>query len=292
MTSAALKTLIELLREQRAPVDASWEQRRADMEERQRELELPDDVVCAPVEAHGVPCEWIHCGDERERVVLYLHGGGYTLGSIATHRHLIQRIARACGGHALAVEYRLAPEHPHPAAVDDSTAACRWLFEQGVDPQSVVVAGDSAGGGLAAATLLALRDSGGPTAAGGVLLSPWTDLTGSGESLRTKADEDPMVTAEGLTAMAAAYAPGRCGDPLASPYFGELGGLPPLLIQVGSAEILLDDSIRLAERAKAAEVPVDLEVWDEMIHVFQAFPMLDESERAIENIGSWVRQHT
>lgn len=292
MPSEALQTVIELLRERRAPANASWEQRRADMEERQRSLVLPDDVVCEPAMADSVPCEWIQCGNATGSALLYLHGGGYALGSIATHRYLIQRLARACSGRALAVDYRLAPENPHPAALDDSLTAYRWLCDRGVTPESIILAGDSAGGGLAAATLLALRDAGDPLPAGAVLLSPWTDLTGSGESLRRKADEDPMVTAEGLTAMAAAYAPGRCGDPLVSPHFGDLDGLPPLLIQVGSAEVLLDDSRRLAERATAAGVTVDLEVWDEMIHVFQAFPMLEESERAIDNIGSWVRQHT
>lgn len=295
MPNTALESLIAMLRERPIDPEASWEQRRESMEAMQAQLELPAEVTLEPVTASGIPCEWIQ-GDGADQgcVVVYLHGGGYTLGSIASHRFLVQGIACAAKCRALAVDYRLAPENPFPAALDDAVAACHWLWEQGIASERTVIAGDSAGGGLALATLLALRDRGRESAqvAGAVMLSPWTDLTGSGDSLQSKAAEDPMVRAQTLHAMAAAYAPGATGDPLVSPLFGDLTGLPPLLVQVGTAEVLLDDSLRLAERAKAAGVDVDLEVWDEMIHVFQAFPMLEESARAIENIGSWVRQRT
>ncbi len=290
MASEALKNVITMLRSRPASKGATWEERRAGMEAMQAQLELPQDIVCEPVLADGVPSEWIHTGEPAHRTILYLHGGGYTLGSIATHRFLVQRIARAARARALVVDYRLAPEHPFPAAVEDAVTAYRWLRSQGIGYEETFVAGDSAGGGLSLATLLALRDEGEAQPAGAVLLSPWTDLTGSGESIHSKASQDPMVTSDGLRSMADAYAPNQTGNPLVSPCFADLSGLPPLLIQVGNAEILLDDSTRLAASARAVNVEVDMEVWDDMIHVFQAFPMLEESERAILNIGSWVRQ--
>ena len=293
MSSEALRSVKAMLRARPVDPDATWEERREGMETAQAQLEIPRDVTCTPTSANGVPCEWVETpGADPERAVLYLHGGGYAIGSLATHRFLIQGIARATGCRALSVDYRLAPEHPFPAAVEDAATAARWLAEHGIAPAKTAIAGDSAGGGLTLATLLALRDAGDPLPACAVALSPWTDLTGTGESMRTRADDDPMVTADGLQKMAAAYAPGKTGDPLASPLFADLAGLPPLLIQVGTAEVLLDDSTRFAERAELAGVEVDLEVWDEMIHVFQAFPMLEEADNAIQNIGRWVRQRT
>ena len=211
-----------------------------------------------------------------------------------THRDLVARIARAAGVRALSVEYRLAPENPHPAAVEDSTAAYRWLLGQGLDPARVVLAGDSAGGGLTIATLVALRDAGDPLPAAGVCLSPWVDLEGIGESMTTKAALDPLIQHDGLVKMGRLY----LGDldphtALAAPLYADLGGLPPLLIQVGTAEALLDNATRVAETASAAGVDVTLEPWDDMIHVWQIFgSMLPEARGAIDRIGDFIRKRS
>jgi monoterpene epsilon-lactone hydrolase len=192
----------------------------------------------------------------------------------------------------LSVDYRLAPEHPHPAAVEDATAAYRFLLDTGISPGNLAIGGDSAGGGLTVACLIALRDAGLPLPAAGVCISPWVDLTQSGESMDSKADEDPMVSREALQVMANAYLGG--GDPkeaTASPLFADLAGLPPLLIQVGTAETLLDDATRLAERAKSQGVDVTLEAWEEMIHVWHAFAvLLPEGRQAIERIGEFLSE--
>jgi acetyl esterase/lipase len=226
--------------------------------------------------------------------MLYLHGGGYVVGSIATHRGLAGRLSQAAAARVLLVDYRLAPEHPFPAAVDDAAGAYRWLLAQGIEPARLVIAGDSAGGGLTIATLVALRDAGVPLPAAAVCLSPWVDLEGRGDSVTTKAAADPLVHKDMLVQLAAWYLAGA--DPrtqLAAPLYADLRHLPPLLIQVGTAEILLDDAIRLAEKATAAGVKVTLEPWEDMIHVWQLFaPMLPEGQKAIEGIGVFVRQHT
>jgi acetyl esterase/lipase len=223
--------------------------------------------------------------------VLYLHGGGYVIGSPRSHRHLAAAIGRAAGTPTLLLDYRLAPEHPFPAAVDDAVAAYRWLLARGLSSDRIVVAGDSAGGGLTVALLLALRDRGVARPAGGVCISPWVDLTCSGASYATKAATDPIVTRDGVAAMAQAYAgTGDFKGPLVSPLFADLRGLPPLLVQVGSEEVLLDDAAGLSARARAAGVDVTYEEWPAMIHVWHWFlPMLDEAERAVATIGGFVR---
>jgi monoterpene epsilon-lactone hydrolase len=256
---------------------------------------VPPDVKCTPVNAGGVPAEWIVApGAADDRFLLYLHGGGYVLGSINTHRELVSRLSRAGGVRALALDYRLAPENPFPAAVNDATVAYRWLLSQGAKPERTAIAGDSAGGGLALATLVAIRDAKLPLPAAGVCLSPWADMEGVGASMTSKAKEDPVVQKEGLLGMAKLYLGGADPKtPLAAPLHADLRGLPPLLIQVGSAETLLDDSTRVAERAKAAGVKVDLQVWNEMIHVWQLFaPFLPEGQQAIEKIGAFIREYT
>jgi phosphinothricin tripeptide acetyl hydrolase len=227
-------------------------------------------------------------------VVLYLHGGGYVIGSPPSHRHLAAAIAGAAAANALLLDYRLAPEHPYPAAVEDATAAYRWLLARGIAPGSVVIAGDSAGGGLTVATLLALREARVPLPAAGVCISPWVDLTCSGGSYVTKAAADPIVGRAGVEQMARAYLGSTAPrEPLASPLFADLRGLPPLLIHVGSEEVLLDDSVQLAERARAAGVDTTLEVYERMIHVWHWFlPMLDEAQTAVEAIGRFARRHT
>jgi monoterpene epsilon-lactone hydrolase len=293
MASEQLQTIIQVLRSRPAQEGLTFEEMRADFEQITSFFQVPADVRCEPVDAGGVPAEWIMTPQATaERVVFYLHGGGYTIGSIKTHRELISRLSRAAGARALAIDYRLAPEHPFPAAVEDATAAYRWLLQSGVDPTRVVIAGDSAGGGLTVAALVALRDAGAPLPPAGVCLSPWVDLEGIGESMTTKAEVDPIVQREAMLADAKAYLGGaNPRTPLAAPLYADLAGLPPLLIHVGTAETLLDDSIRLAERAKSAGVDVVLEPWEDMIHVWHFFAsMLPEGQQALDRIGGFIRE--
>jgi epsilon-lactone hydrolase len=293
MASEQLGKVIERVKSQPQNPNASIEQRRAGME-RISERVAPD-VTCEKVSAGGVPAEWISApGAAADRVILYLHGGGYVIGSINTHRAMIARIARASNARALAIDYRLAPEHPFPAAVEDATAAYRWLLAQGYKPGKIVIAGDSAGGGLTLAALIAIRDSRQPLPAGAVPISPWTDLEGTGESVRTRAAKDPMVTIENLSSSAKQYYGAHDPrDPLVSPLHADFRGLPPMLIHVGDAEILLDDATRVAARARAAGVQVELEVWDEMPHVWHVFAkILPEGQQAIDKIGKFVIART
>jgi phosphinothricin tripeptide acetyl hydrolase len=267
-------------------------ERRAQYERAEKAFPTPPEVKVERVSAPVAPAEWLRPpGAVAGRVVLYLHGGGYVIGSPRSHRHLAAAIAAAGQASALLLDYRLGPEHPYPAAVDDATAAYRWLLDQGIAPGHIVIGGDSAGGGLTVATLLALRDARLPLPAGGVCISPWVDLTCSGGSYRTKAAVDPIVTRTGVEEMARAYLGSSAArTPLASPLFADLRGLPPLLIHVGSDEVLLDDAVQLADRARSAGVDATLEVWDRMIHVWHWFlPMLDEAQAAIDGIGRFTR---
>lgn len=255
-------------------------------------FERPPGVRYQPIDAAGVPTEMtIAPGADVARTLVYFHGGAYTAGSIGSHRGLATELSRVAGLRVLNVGYRLAPEHPHPAAVEDAVAVARFLWKQGVDPARTAFAGDSAGGGLTVAALVALRDAGDPLPAAAVCLSPWTDLTLTRDSHRSRADLDPMVRAAGLAASRDTYVTG--GDvaaPTVSPLFANLAGLPPLLIQVGTAELLLDDSTELAANARQAGVDVTLEVWEDMIHVFQAFfPLLPEGREAIGKIAAFLR---
>lgn len=251
----------------------------------------PADITWEPVDVGGVTAEWVTpANGEPGRAIVYLHGGGYATGSAEAFRSLSSHLARAARARVLAVDYRLAPEHPFPAAVDDALAAYRFVLADGHAPEQVAVAGDSSGGGLALATLIALRDAGGPMPAAAVCLSPWTDLTLSGASMGANAESDAMVREATLALMAEAY----LGDvdrrtPTASPLFADLEGLPPLLIQVGTAELLLDDARRLAERARAAGVDVTLEEWDDVFHVWHSFAdLLPEARDAFAAIAAHV----
>ena len=296
MSRQELEAIVHMLRTQ--PVvdpNASVEEARAGFERVADAFPVEGDVARETVSAGGVPAEWVSApGVDAGRAILYLHGGGYVIGSINTHRALAARLSRAAGARVLVIDYRLAPEHPHPAAVEDAVAAYRYLLAQGLAPARVAVAGDSAGGGLTVATLVAIRDARLPAPAAGVCLSPWVDLEGVGESMTKKADADPIVQKPGLLKMAAAYLGGKDPrTPLAAPLYADLTGLPPLLIQVGTAETLLDDAARLAERARRAGVAVTYEPWDDMIHVWQLFaPVLEEGQQAIARIGEFVRQRT
>jgi phosphinothricin tripeptide acetyl hydrolase len=267
-------------------------ERRAQYDRAERFFPTPTDVTVEAVAAPEQPAEWLRPpGVRADAAVLYLHGGGYVIGSPRSHRHLAAAIARTAGVPGLSLDYRLAPEHPFPAALEDAVAAYEWLLARGIGPERIVVAGDSAGGGLTVATLLALRDRGLPRPAGGVAISPWVDLTCSGRSYVSKAGVDPIVLRESVTMMAQAYAgTGDFKAPLVSPLFADLKGVPPLLVLVGSDEVLLDDSLGLGERARAAGVDVRVEEWPAMVHVWPWFlGMLDEADRAVGVIGDFVR---
>lgn len=250
------------------------------------------DVVLEPVSAGGVPAEWSRTpGAAGDAALLYLHGGGYVIGSIASHRHLASELGRAAGVPSLAIDYRMAPENPFPAAVDDALAAYRWLLAQGIAPGRIAVAGDSAGGGLTVALLVAIKEAGLPQPACAVPISPWVDMAATGGTMESKAASDPMVQKQALLDWAGLYLGSHpATTPLAAPIHADLSGLAPLLIQVGSEETLLDDAIVLAARAGHAQVPVTLEIAPEMIHVWHFFhPMLGEARRAIADAGNFIR---
>jgi len=275
------------------PPPASTAERRAMYDRAERVFSVPPSTTVESITAGGRPAEWIRpAGARRDTVLLYLHGGGYVIGSPRSHRHLAEAIARAAGVSCLLPDYRLAPEHPFPAAVDDALAAYRALIEQRkIAPGSIAIAGDSAGGGLTTVTLLSIRQAGLPMPGAAVCISPWTDLTCSAPSYEIKAATDPLVMRPGITVMAKDYLGATDPrTPLASPVFADLRGLPPMLIQVGSEEVLLDDATRLAERARAAGVDATIEVWDSMIHVWHWFlPWLDEAQSAVDKIGAFLR---
>ncbi len=243
----------------------------------------------------GVKGEWAEPAvHSAKRTILYLHGGGYVIGSPASHRDMVSAIADAAQARALILDYRLGPEHPFPAAVDDALAAYRGLLQEGYAAQSLFIAGDSAGGGLTIATLLSIKQAGLPLPAAGVCLSPWVDLTLESGTMTSKAADDPLLTSTALRWMRDQYLAGQ--DPratLASPLFADLSGLPPLLIQVGSEEVLLDDSRNLNERAQEAGVEVTLEVWDGMMHVWHLMAMMvPEGKQAIQAIGKYIAAHS
>lgn len=290
MASEKFEKFLGLLRKQPQPERVDVAKMRA-MQDRVGG-KFPEGVVGTPVDAGGVPAEWVDpAGGATDRAVLYLHGGGYVAGSIDSHRNLTGHLAQAMGCRVLALDYRLAPEHPHPAPVEDAVAAYRWLLDQGFTPDHLMVAGDSAGGGLAVGALVALRDAGVALPAVAVPISPLVDLEGTGESMTTRADADPMVSKALLEQMVAMFiGEGDRRDPLAAPLHADLSGLPPLLIHVGDAEVLLDDATRLAAKAEAAGVDVTLEVWPEMVHVWHASAgYVPESDRAIARIAEFSR---
>jgi acetyl esterase/lipase len=238
--------------------------------------------------------EWITSpAIDPSHVILYLHGGGYVVGSLDTHRDLAARLGRAAGARVLLLEYRLAPEHPHPAAVDDAVAAYRWLRAQGAAPAHLAIAGDSAGGGLTIATLVALRDLGEPLPKAAVCFSPWVDLEGTGKSMDTNLD-DPMLNRASILHFARFYLGLGTIDPrtpLAAPLYADLSGLPPLLIQASRHEVLLDDATRIAAKAREAGVACELDLTDEVPHVWQIFAnILPEGQQALDRAGTFLRR--
>ncbi len=266
----------------------------------QRFGKLPEGIAIAPVTIEGLPpglaAEWIRpatAGDDpasSEGVVFYVHGGGYISGSCSDHRAIVAKIVQGSGKAMLLFEYRLAPENPYPAALEDSLTAYRWLLAQGIASSQIVIAGESAGGGLALATLLALRDQAIPLPAAGVILSPWTDLTLAGESHRTRAKV--AIDPPGMSAVCSKYyyADHDPTNPYISPLYGDLHGLPPLLIYVGDHEMLLDDAVRFAEKAKAAGVEVGLTVGEGMVHCYPLMaPAFPEATQAMAEICAFIK---
>ena len=292
MASRQLQLVIEAIKSLAGMASgSSIEELRATNEQMARPAE--SDITSEPVVANGVNAAWISApGASDDRAVLYLHGGGYIMGSLNTHRDMMGRISRAAQARVLGLDYRLAPEHPFPAAVDDTVAGYRFLLDRGLPSARLAIAGDSAGGALTLAALVAGRDAGLPMPAAAVCLSPFIDLEGTGESITTRADVDPIATPEVIDVWAKAYLAGADPrTPLASPLYADLAGLPPLLIQVGDHEVLLDDSTRLAVRAQAAGVQVKLEIWPEMIHRWHSYAaVLPEGQQAIEDIGAFLRE--
>ena len=269
--------------------DRPIQEQRARQEKSTKYIPLPRGIVCEEVQVKGLSSEWITPPSASRGVMLYLHGGAYSLGSVAVHRDLIARLAVSTQRKALAINYRLAPEDPFPAALEDVLAAFNWLLEQGVPAQKIVIAGDSAGGGLTLAALVSLRDSGRPLPCAAVCFSPWMDLTLSGSSFIKNAKVDLILGAERLKKFARVYAGDHdLSHPMLSPLFADLQGLPPVLIQAGSAEVLLDDSVRTAEKIRSTQGRVDLQIWDGMFHVFQMFSFLPEAARALEKVAEFL----
>jgi epsilon-lactone hydrolase len=255
----------------------------------------PPETKTVAVDAGGVKADLITTpASDDQRHVLFLHGGGFIIGSPYLYRHVTWRIATTARARVLAVDYRLAPEHPFPAALEDAVAAYHWLLDRGADPRRIAVMGDSAGGGLVFSLMLRLRDEGSPLPAAAVALSPWTDLALTGPSLRLNAAADPLLNAEDPPQFVEDYLAGADPrTPYASPLYGDPAGLPPTMIQVGSDEVLRDDAVRMAARMRTAGCDVELEIWPRMPHVWHAFvPLIPEARRAIERIGAFVRRRT
>lgn len=284
-----IDTIRTMLQAQPRPV--GWVERRARLDAIGA-VPPAGDIRLAAVDAGGVPAEWsLAPGSDATRVLMYLHGGGYCSGSITSHRGMVTEIGRAARVRTFALGYRLAPEHPFPAALDDAVAAYEFLLGHGIAPHRIAIGGDSAGGGLTLACMLRLRTLGRPLPACAWLVSPWIDLAMTGASLNDKADVDPLIQKPYLQELATAYLAGADpAEPLASPLHADLRGLPPLLVQVGSAETLLDDAIRIARRAGIADVSVDLQVWPRMIHAWHLWAaQLTDGRRAIASAGTFVR---
>jgi epsilon-lactone hydrolase len=258
-------------------------------------IPLPEGTRVESVDVDGIPASWIYPPDaDAERVVLYFHGGAYILGSLTSHRDLVARLSAAANVRSLLIDYRLAPEHVFPAALDDALTSYRWLLARGTKPEHIVLAGDSAGGGLILALLQQVRDKSIPMPAGAVLLSPWTDMVGTVESRTAYEAVDPIFSGKMINFLASFYVGTEdAHNPLISTINADLHDFPPLLIEVGHDEVLLDDALYIAEHAKVAHVPVELTVRDDMWHVFQQFAScLPEGQQSLENIGRFIRRQT
>lgn len=291
--SHVIKLAVGIWQSQR-PKSRSIQKERATLEAMVARVPKKRNVTYETCEIEGLHAEWITApGATAERVILYLHGGAYIFGSVNTHRIVVTNLSRVTKARVLIVEYRLAPEHPFPAAIDDALIAYRWLLSQEISPKRLAVAGDSAGGGLTVALLVAARDVGEPLPAAAVCLSPFVDMALTGASMKTKARADVILPTDLIPPVVKVYL-GEADpySPLASPLYADLHSLPPLLIQVGTDEVLLDDAVRLAAQARAAGVEVTLEVWDGMFHAWQTVGnMLPEARQAMARIGQFVSAH-
>jgi acetyl esterase/lipase len=294
MISKGMQRVIKLLKQNaEEAIRIRVAQSRKGLEQLASLAKLPEDVLIEKIKIRDIDANWISTPESNlNNVILYLHGGGYSEGSLVSHQDLAMRIGRASKTRVLLIDYRRAPENPFPAALEDALTSYKWLLEtKKILPHKIVIAGDSAGGGLTLCMLIKLRDQGTSLPIAAVCLSPWTDLAMIGNSIKKKAKIDAWLTPSDLLFAAELYV----GDndpknPLISPLFGNLHNLPPILIQVGTAEILMDDSIRFAEKAKKEGVDVTLEVWDDMIHVFQAFAdWAPEGQDAINKIGNYIQ---
>jgi acetyl esterase/lipase len=290
MSTSEIDAIRALLSSKPRPV--GWAARRARIEEVGAAWPVADDIRLEAVDIDGLPGEVsLAPGSDASRVLLFFHGGGYCSGSIVSHRRMVTEAGRAARMRTLAIAYRLAPEHPYPAAHEDAMTAWRYLRAQGIAAHDIAVGGDSAGGNLTVCLINRLRASGEAQPACAWLCSPWTDLTMSGASLATKETIDPLIHKAYLEELASAYAGAADRrDPRISPLFADLTGFPPALIQVGSAETLLDDATRLAAALGAADVPVTLQVWPHMIHAWMMWnAKLEDGRRALEEMGEWMR---
>ena len=278
------------------PRPVGWPERRKRIDEVGSVWPVANDIELTAVDLNKVPGEYsIAPGSDPSRVLLYFHGGGYCSGSIRSHRRLVTEAGRAVGMRTLAVAYRLAPEHPFPAASDDALTAWQFLRNQGISASQIAIGGDSAGAGLTVTLINCLRDAREELPACAWLISPWTDLTMSGSTLSSKDAIDPLIHKQYLIELADAYVPAGVDrkDPRVSPIYADLKGFPPMLIQVGSAEALLDDATRLAGVAGAADVRVTLEIWPQMIHAWPLWNAhLEAGRRALANAGDFIRHHT
>jgi acetyl esterase/lipase len=293
MSQNGIDSIRTLLSSKPRPV--GWAERRQRLDDVGSIWPVADDVKLAAVDAGGVRGEWsIVPGSDTSRALLFFHGGGYCSGSIRSHRRMVSEAGRAAGIRTLAIGYRLAPEHPFPAALDDALAAWHFLRVQGIAGEHIAVGGDSAGGGLTAALISRLREAHEELPACTWLVSPWTDLTMSGSTLATKDAVDPLIHKAYLHELADAYLPAGMDrkDPRVSPLYSDLRGFPPTLIQVGSSETLLDDAVRFAAGAGAADVAVTLEIWPHMIHAWHLWNAhLESGRRAIASAGAFMRGH-
>lgn len=290
MTNPEIDRIREILRSHPRPIDLA--ERRQRLDGLGAQYQLPSDVQVETTSANGVAAEWTSTPEaDPHRVILFLHGGGYISGSIDSHRHMIAEAGRQARVRTLALGYRLAPEHPFPAALEDAIAGYRFLLSSGIAAAHIALAGESAGGGLAVATLVSLRDAGVALPACVWCSSPWVDLESNGATMTSKAGVDPLIQKSYLVELAAAYL-NRTDPraPLVSPVHADLHGLPPMLIQVGSTETLLDDAVRLASVAGQADVRVTLEIWPEMIHAWHLFhPQLAAGRQALVAVGTFIR---
>ena len=293
MAQSEIDAVRALLKSKPRPV--GWPARRKRLDEVGTVWPIADDVKLTAVDVNGVPGEYsIVPGSDPSRVLIFFHGGGYCSGSINSHRRLVTEAGRVAKMRTLAIGYRLAPEHPFPAGYEDAFIAWRFLRDQGIDAAHIAIGGDSAGAGLTLGLINRLRDAQEELPACAWLVSPWTDLTMSGSTLVSKAAADPLIHKEYLNELADAYLPAGMDrkDPRVSPLYADLRNFPPMLIQVGSGETLLDDATRLAARAGAADVAVNLEIWPHMIHAWPLWNAhLEDGRRALARAGSFIRAH-